>query len=1004
MKADVDRLPFAALLATAAQVWLATVVSAATIDQVIVRQQWPWSADVKIEYRISGVTAPVDVAVRAYDGDVELALPAEAVAGDLYGIAEDGIGTIVINPHVAFGIEEMFFSEFRVKLSLSDSAVNANDPLCAEPLYRICDLTSGEVKDVSRADIMSDRSYGTYETDYGKVHPGFTTGATDVFIWTGVTNNPDYKTTKLVLRRIPAKNRTFPYGTAYCTLTNDYWMGVFDLTYEQYRILTGATAGQYATLEGSGTMPISGLPYKDYCNTVLPLLNSRIPSLEFGVPTEARLTYAIRGGAHGEANGWHGATERDLISWHKGNSDSWPHAVGTKLPNAYGLYDAIGDMNQLAVDTNADGPLPSDDVIEPCEENGRTRSTRGGAFNYKYCNTEYRSEGLAYNTGNPTVGYRPYACGRRAQPGATAASVDISHGSIVTTQESRTAAEELQRWVELSLGVRPPIVSAAGEGFVWHVGLRPAGGAEPAHAESAFWRVTQEGAWFWGGEAGVMHAVTIFAEERLGCRWPFGAAEYVPRRAEPVLETGEGSWSTPYLYHQIRSAWRRDPSCVTWKARMCYGGHDSPSFGHAFTDYWDRYSQAHPDFFAMRPDGCRLPMDAVPDDGAAAGSGYENASRISLCVSNPELSETVVANWVADGAGPYVNLCENDSWAMYHCHCPACNALDGETPTGSKADEHHAGRYVAFANRVLAAARKIRPDVRVTMYAYNASTYAPLNVKLDKGVILGLVPVVFGKEALARYLKDWKRAGMTDFVYRPNRHYYYRVRNLPLGCDEHFFDICRMMVRAGAIGFDYDSPNATGLFEWEVDYMVAHAMRDPSKPFSHWMRRYAESFGPVAGEVAAYYAYWRENVWKRRIEPDIGTLTLQSHVYDFAKGVIENATAYYRDEDFAEAGRFLDCALHRPGLDVSAQTLVEKLVLANRNAQLTFRAIRDKGASAGALDELVRFRQEHGFKLCPWEEIGRGDVCGMLARPEAAAIPVEDQYAPTPDPIWTNWE
>ena len=39
---------------------------AATIRNVIVRQQWPWSTAVKVEYRLTGVTAPVDVSVAAW--------------------------------------------------------------------------------------------------------------------------------------------------------------------------------------------------------------------------------------------------------------------------------------------------------------------------------------------------------------------------------------------------------------------------------------------------------------------------------------------------------------------------------------------------------------------------------------------------------------------------------------------------------------------------------------------------------------------------------------------------------------------------------------------------------------------------------------------------------------------------------------------------------------------------------------------------------------------------
>ena len=36
----------------------ASSLNAAVIEQVIVRQQWPWSTDVKVEYKISGVTSP----------------------------------------------------------------------------------------------------------------------------------------------------------------------------------------------------------------------------------------------------------------------------------------------------------------------------------------------------------------------------------------------------------------------------------------------------------------------------------------------------------------------------------------------------------------------------------------------------------------------------------------------------------------------------------------------------------------------------------------------------------------------------------------------------------------------------------------------------------------------------------------------------------------------------------------------------------------------------------
>ena len=45
---------------------------AATIGKVICRQQWPWSANINVEYLISDVSGPVDIKVQCFNGGVEL--------------------------------------------------------------------------------------------------------------------------------------------------------------------------------------------------------------------------------------------------------------------------------------------------------------------------------------------------------------------------------------------------------------------------------------------------------------------------------------------------------------------------------------------------------------------------------------------------------------------------------------------------------------------------------------------------------------------------------------------------------------------------------------------------------------------------------------------------------------------------------------------------------------------------------------------------------------------
>jgi hypothetical protein len=70
---------------------------------------------------------------------------------------------------------------------------------------------------------------------------------------------------------------------------------------------------------------------------------------KYRLPTEAEWTYACRAGGNGQVDK---ATLKD-VAWYTDNGDDKTHEVGKLKPNAWGLYDTLGNVAEWAV--RADG-------------------------------------------------------------------------------------------------------------------------------------------------------------------------------------------------------------------------------------------------------------------------------------------------------------------------------------------------------------------------------------------------------------------------------------------------------------------------------------------------------------------------------------------------------------------------------------------------------------------------------------------------------------------------
>jgi TonB family protein len=120
-------------------------------------------------------------------------------------------------------------------------------------------------------------------------------------------------------------------------VANGFWMGRTEVTQAAYQRVTGGNP----SFHKGDQLPVEMVAWTDainYCTLI-----------GGGLPTEMQWEYAARGGI---AYARFGAV--DEVAWHAGNSGRETHPVAMKLPNAFGLYDMLGNVWEWVRDGEAE--------------------------------------------------------------------------------------------------------------------------------------------------------------------------------------------------------------------------------------------------------------------------------------------------------------------------------------------------------------------------------------------------------------------------------------------------------------------------------------------------------------------------------------------------------------------------------------------------------------------------------------------------------------------------
>ena len=243
----------------------------------------------------------------------------------------------------------------------------------------------------------------------------------------GTLADDAYRTSRLLMRRIRAANVKWQMGATeedfrqagsttspdaretahYVTLTYDYFIGVYPVTQEQYRRMTGAAAlgGFNTDYEDSALMPRTGVNYNglrgkntgtghDGLTTGCTIMKLRnMTGIDFDLPSDAEWEYACKAGTTWLLYTGKSYTQANVneIAWNSNNSNGRTHAVGEKVPNAWGLYDMIGNTVEWCRDKYVEN-LGTADLVNPVMDTGDNRVVRGSRYNYSmmYARTTYR--------------------------------------------------------------------------------------------------------------------------------------------------------------------------------------------------------------------------------------------------------------------------------------------------------------------------------------------------------------------------------------------------------------------------------------------------------------------------------------------------------------------------------------------------------------------------------------------------------------------------------------
>ncbi len=162
--------------------------------------------------------------------------------------------------------------------------------------------------------------------------------------------------------------------TVHTVTLDSFYLSKTLVTFDQYDLFCEETGRKKPDDRGWGRSdrPVINVSWddaNDFCKWLSAKMGENVH-----LPTEAQWEYACRAGTTGDRYG-----DLDEIAWYEKNSKGKTHPVAQKKPNAFGLYDMLGNVWEWCNDYYGD--YPTEAVANPTGPGtGSLRVCRGGSW------------------------------------------------------------------------------------------------------------------------------------------------------------------------------------------------------------------------------------------------------------------------------------------------------------------------------------------------------------------------------------------------------------------------------------------------------------------------------------------------------------------------------------------------------------------------------------------------------------------------------------------------